>query len=342
MTRLDQWKEPKRLLTCCTTTGKAAAAEPTLPPSDDAGKSISTLECSELDILEAARELIFEMRDGKPYFHVVMYELSADQRIQIAQTLDILPPDEDSPEEVSDHVRGILGIAAGIELPVYPNDHSDVEPLIEYHRQMLIRGFSAPARNGDRVCLRPTSAIGPNLDCQSVIEQLAADRTYSPADAAVIIQAVRTELARLEPASRLLDGLAAAIRALSSLLSQDDTQESTLQTCLTDHPLLPGADYREIVPKHRLGAEYEMDYALIRPSGLVDLLEIEAIPDRVFTARGNPSGALVHAEQQVADWLEWIESHGEYALSTTVRCLSADSQPQPGTATESVYDLRVR
>jgi hypothetical protein len=68
-----------------------------------------------------------------------------------------------------------------------------------------------------------------------------------------------------------------------------------------------------VIPKHRLGSEFEMDYALERTSGLIDLVEIEASNHALFTKAGNPSEQLVHAEQQVLDWLDWIEKHGEYA-----------------------------
>jgi hypothetical protein len=68
-----------------------------------------------------------------------------------------------------------------------------------------------------------------------------------------------------------------------------------------------------VLPKHRLGSEYEMDYALERLDGVVDLLEIEASTHRLFTQAKNPTQHVVHAEQQVLDWLDWIDTNGEYA-----------------------------
>lgn len=56
-----------------------------------------------------------------------------------------------------------------------------------------------------------------------------------------------------------------------------------------------------------------MDYALERASGLVDLVEIEASTHALFNQKGNPSEHLVHAEQQVIDWLNWIEQNSAYA-----------------------------
>ena len=55
-----------------------------------------------------------------------------------------------------------------------------------------------------------------------------------------------------------------------------------------------------------------MDYALERHSGLLDLVEIESSSLELFTKDGNPRKELVHAEQQVFDWLEWMEANGSY------------------------------
>ena len=63
-----------------------------------------------------------------------------------------------------------------------------------------------------------------------------------------------------------------------------------------------------------------MDYALERRSGLVDLVEIEASHHFLFTLRGNPRQHLIHAEQQVLDWLHWIEAHGAYARERLGGC----------------------
>jgi hypothetical protein len=100
---------------------------------------------------------------------------------------------------------------------------------------------------------------------------------------------------------------------LEGLLDEKERNENALQRCLTENPILFGTEYARVIPKHGLGDEYEMDYALERVSGLVDLVEIEASTHPLFTQAGNPRKELVHAEQQVIDWLDWIEQHGEYA-----------------------------
>jgi hypothetical protein len=56
-----------------------------------------------------------------------------------------------------------------------------------------------------------------------------------------------------------------------------------------------------------------MDYALERYSGVIDVLEIESSNLQVFNKNGDPSQYLIHAEQQVMDWLRWIERNHPYA-----------------------------
>ena len=70
---------------------------------------------------------------------------------------------------------------------------------------------------------------------------------------------------------------------------------------------------QRVIPKYRLGGDYEMDFALEQPSGLVDLVEIEPSTFPLYTRSGNPRSELVHAEQQVLDWLEWLEANSRLA-----------------------------
>jgi len=83
-----------------------------------------------------------------------------------------------------------------------------------------------------------------------------------------------------------------------------------------------GLDYSKIVPKHKLGNEYEMDYALIKYSGEIDIVEIEASNLNLYTSKYNPSQYLVHAEQQILDWFDWIERNNAYGRSKIPTLLS--------------------
>jgi hypothetical protein len=136
-----------------------------------------------------------------------------------------------------------------------------------------------------------------------------------PAEIALIRRAVNEELAKLSEAQALLSSLEVGIQQFEKVLTRDDRNENEIQKCLTSNPILFGLDYREIIPKHKLGSEYEMDYALRRVSGLFDLLELESSSLPLFNKKGDPSQHLVHAEQQVLDWIGWIERHNPYARS---------------------------
>ncbi|MCB8980031.1 MAG: hypothetical protein H6657_21685 [Ardenticatenaceae bacterium] len=61
-----------------------------------------------------------------------------------------------------------------------------------------------------------------------------------------------------------------------------------MQRCLTDNPILFGLDYQLVIPKQALGSEYEMDYALVRWNGQIDLVEIEASTHKLFTKKIKP------------------------------------------------------
>ncbi|WP_157824192.1 Shedu anti-phage system protein SduA domain-containing protein [Planococcus sp. MB-3u-03] len=104
-------------------------------------------------------------------------------------------------------------------------------------------------------------------------------------------------------------------------LNNISRNENRLQEILTTYPILFGTEYIEVLDKHRFGSEYEADYVLKRYNGLYDVVEIEASTLNVYTKQGNPASALVHAEQQIMDWLEWIEHNNSYAREKFKNCI---------------------
>ena len=278
---------------------------------------------SQGDLMESCHELIFDVRDGVPVFHVVMPVLDGDEvLIEIAHMLDILIDSKGGEDHVDDEVRNTLALAVIHGVPVYPNTAEVAPELAKYHRRMLLEGFTAPDEKGRRVKLQLTESPGQRIHDHMLLQELDPTESVSPADLILIRQAIGTELEALSGAKRLLLGLRAAIAELNSLLALNIRNENSIQRCLTDHPLLFGPDYVRVIPKHQLGAEYEMDYALVRGSGLIDLVEIESPSLPLFNKKGDPSSHLVHAEQQVLDWIDWIELHGPYARSALPGLLS--------------------
>jgi len=104
-----------------------------------------------------------------------------------------------------------------------------------------------------------------------------------------------------------------AVQEFESILTQDTIEEETLQSFLTKHPFLFGLEYSEMIPKHKLGSEYIMDFALRTYNATYHLVELERSNLKVYTTRGTPSTYLTQGEQQVQNWLRWIEENKEYA-----------------------------
>ena len=127
------------------------------------------------------------------------------------------------------------------------------------------------------------------------------------------MEMVQREIGRHSEATRVLAALRFAISELNEALAAGPGNEGELQRVLTHHPVIFGPYYARVQPKFRLGGDYEMDFALVRVSGLVDLVEIEASTHKLFNKRGDAAGPLVHAEQQVLDWLSWLEDYGSLA-----------------------------
>jgi hypothetical protein len=207
----------------------------------------------------------------------------------------------------------VLALAVIHEVPVYPNTEELMSELASYHEEMLAVGFKMKDESGKDVYLHFTKLPGTSVGTLDHLEAIKATELQSPAEIELIRRALLAELQKREEAGRVLAALRLAIAELEGLLNDRERNENDLQRCLTHNPILFGTDYRRVIPKHRLGDEYEMDYALERVSGLVDLVEIEASTHLLFTQAGNPRKELVHAEQQVLDWLDWIERHSEYA-----------------------------
>lgn len=274
------------------------------------------------DIVSACKELIYDVRDGETVFHAIVYTFNVRRaEIEVGPLLEILVNGE-TQEEKEDQIRSTLAYAFFAEVPVYPNSEELAEDLARYYRDLMVRGFTAPNEKGERVRLRPTKSPGRKIETIEFLRSLRIGEPRQPAEFALIRRAVEDELERLSTADRVMASLTIAIDELTKGLSARGRNESKLQQCLTKHPILFGLEYRQVLPKHKLGGEYEMDYALERVSGLVDLMEIEPSNFSLFNKKGDSSNHLVHAEQQVLDWLEWLERNHAYArerLSELVR-----------------------
>lgn len=265
------------------------------------------------DLIKNAKELIFNIINGKPLFHLIAYTYNLGRcENQISHIVDILISGE-TEEEISEEIRSILAYAFIEEVPVIPNTKDLTQIIAKYYRELMIKGFTAPSDSGGRVRLKLTKSPGSKIETIDYIKEISLTEPHSPVELAIIQESIIKELDKLSAVERIIGSLTIAIKQLSELLIMKNRNENKLQKCLTENPILFGLDYTKIIPKHRLGAEYEMDYALVHVSGLVDLIEIEASSIPIFNRKGDPSKYLVHAEQQVLNWLEWLEKNHSYA-----------------------------
>ncbi len=261
------------------------------------------------DFIGSCKELIFDEQDDNYLFYGISCIFDMDNiAIELSNAFEITI-DKNNEEEF----RNILAIASMEEVPVYPNTNELSSVLEKFHRSMLINGFTAPSENGERIKLKLVHSIEKEMYNPEILNKLDYTKTYFPSDYLVIKTLISNEFSRLNNVKRLLGTLEIAISKLEILLNKDKRNENEIQKCLTNYPILFGTDYAKLIHKPKCGSEYELDYALQKYSGEYELIEIEASTHQLYTKQGNPSQHLVHAEQQVIDWLHWIERNHAYA-----------------------------
>jgi len=265
------------------------------------------------DWIERCKELIFNIVDGKPLFHLISYTYNVGRcEIQLSNIAHILITGT-TEEEKSDEIRSVLASAFAAEVPVIPNTEDLIKVIAKYYRELMIEGFTAPDGSGGRVRLMLNKSPGAKIEEIDYIKEINLTEPHNPIELSILRESIVKELERLSSVERIIGSLTIAIEQLSKLISSVKRNENKIQKCLTENPILFGLDYTRIIPKHKLGSEYEMDYAIENNLGLVDLVEIEPSNLPIFNKKGDPSKYLVHAEQQVLNWLEWIEKNNSYA-----------------------------
>jgi hypothetical protein len=258
----------------------------------------------ELNFIACARELILDVdEDGTLGIIFVSFSLNTTRGC-----LELGPIIRGSNLDDNDLKRHIL-LAIHYGVPVYPEDEQSMVELQRVYRSLLEEGLELESGKGPTqyVVMEPRTFTTANRSVDR--EKWLPFTSYQPAD--TLLQAEREH--ELAEAARILANLRSSVTKLAACLQDDVRDEASLQGCLTSHPILFGLEYKRILPKHRLGSEYEMDYALQHITGYFDLVEIEASSHNLYTRGGNPAAALTHAEQQVLDWLQWIEENHEYA-----------------------------
>ena len=267
---------------------------------------------SNYDLMKMTRELVFDIKKGTPVFHYICPMLDTKElELSYHHLFDsVIEEDVDDAER---EVINTLGLATALEVPIYPNNEKVEKELSSYYQKLIQNGFTAPDEEGNDVRLAPVNSKKMEDFKIDKFSKVDLTKFWSPTDLLMLKHVAKDELLKLNNAHRTLTMLELAIEQLENLLDASERNENSLQKCITQNPILLGLDYSKIIPKHKLGSEFEVDYALEKFNGLIDLMEIESSTLSIFTRQGNPSRYLVHAEQQVIDWLDWIEKNNSYA-----------------------------
>ncbi|MQA92544.1 MAG: DUF4263 domain-containing protein [Gemmatimonas sp.] len=300
--RLDLWKDERRWLPVLFGTDETVKELSNERAKKAKGESHGT----EWTFIASAREIIFDVEgeDGQFSLHYVLIGLDSET-MEFVATAAIQGLHFDAND-----VKRNLAFALTEGVPVYPNTPEVAPALVSLQKDLMATGFSSSSDEGKRYTL--TRYAADAAQPEKALEELAKEQPLSFAEAELVRGSLVRQLAEHSAATRALAGLRSAINELHDLLERE-VREEELQKCLTRNPALFGAEYRAVEPKHRLGGEYEMDYALIRISGLVDVVEIERSSHKLFRQSGDPTSALIHAEQQVLDWLSWCDHNSAYA-----------------------------
>ena len=260
------------------------------------------------DIVKYCKEMVFDIDDdGEPILHLIAFALDAETGgLRLGPGLAL------KPEPGAKDLLVVIAAAIIYEVPVIPNRPEVSELLLEMYRAVFRDGVIT-TNNGAPITIK-------------VNRKMASEEARPITDYWIVPSPVEMELlnrsfqqlqlatrSRVQFGARLIEAVAELERVLAQGEGLTTGDESHLQLCLSQHPILFGVEYTEIRPQHRLGSEYVMDFALIRYDGVVDLVEIESSTHTLFTKAGNPRAALVHAEQQVLDWLQWVDDNRSYA-----------------------------
>lgn len=255
--------------------------------------------------MKSCKELVFHRNnDGREIFTAVVFCIDA-RTLQVYPTnlIEIICEDEED-------LINTLAAAEIHEVPVVPNEHSLNDRILELSGKLHSTGFTAP-QGDERIRLKLTRSPGQGFFSRDLIEWIPQSDFHQRSTVLQAARIAKAELAKYEYAEKILSSINAALSELRNLLNATHSEQD-LHRCIQDNPVLFGVEYRNIVSKHDLGTEYQTDFVLQRLSGTIDVVEIESDRAQVFTKAGNPSSQLTHAEQQVFDWLAWIEDHASY------------------------------
>jgi ppGpp synthetase/RelA/SpoT-type nucleotidyltranferase len=111
---------------------------------------------------------------------------------------------------------------------------------------------------------------------------------------------------------RSVELLSSVVHRFEQLLDRPDVQEKRdIHPFLWTHQFIlhPNPDRIWSEVQIGLGKEYQLDFLIREADGTYILVEIENPRHTLFTAGGDLTFAVSHAQRQVEDWQEWIEDN---------------------------------
>jgi hypothetical protein len=122
------------------------------------------------------------------------------------------------------------------------------------------------------------------------------------------------ELPAGQQQDRVRAELQAAIDGLEELLASDP-EEWRLQMYLglPRNKILLHPHAQTVTPEVKLGTEHRVDFVLELPQQRHVLVEIERPRDALYTKDGDPADRHKHGQQQIMDWIEWLDENRDYA-----------------------------
>jgi hypothetical protein len=260
-----------------------------------------------MSLLGLSREVIIQAV-GEDKYEFVLVGFSIDAKTGSF----ILSPDLRFLEQDKNAAMETIAACMALDVPVYPDDDKASAALEDLLSTLYLTGFESEIE-GKPVRLKYRGERGLRFNTETGVLESNVTASIAPGDALLAAGQARLVERDSAAAHALLVSLRNGIDELESLLALSTRDEEALQRCLTIWPVLFGLDYKRVIPKYMLGSDYVTDYALERHSGLIDVVEIEPSTMKLYTKAGNPRADLVHAEQQVLDWLEWLEANARLA-----------------------------
>lgn len=315
MSRLDLYKKSTLLRTFITMNGENTDEEYERYSSTKKDVEINREKYEkDSEFYKIVKEMIFDVdQDDRPLLHIICYTFNSSynslEMVALLQTFV-----EASQDELDKAILHELAMSVIYNIPVFLNHDKLEESLSGYYNQLYEHGFELLDENNEVKKYKLADTLVPDFEKQKgELTREKTPRIYSFNEVNYYKNKLMEKLKRLDSAQYVINNLKDGINELSEGLNSSLRNENRLQEILTTYPILFGTEYIEVLDKHRFGSEYEADYVLKRYNGLYDVVEIEASTLNVYTKQGNPASALVHAEQQIMDWLEWIEHNNSYA-----------------------------